>query len=548
MTLLAGLTALIIDPHAGMRANIHGMLAQGGVTRIEYAVSAGNAIRPLRHKHFDLIICEYDLGEGQDGQQLLEDLRHNRLLPSSTVFIMVTAERTHDKVVSAAELALNDYILKPFTADMLLERITRAIEKRNALQPIRQFIDDGNLAGAIEACVLGARQAPRYAQDFLRQQAELHVMLGELTEAEAIYADLFDKRALGWARLGQATALHLQGRFADAESMLQELVTQKPQFLEAYDWLARAQEEQDRVEDAQRTLEAAVTRSPHAVQRLRRLGRIALEAGDVGAAHRTFQQVVNKARYSEFREPEDHVRLVETALEHGETQLVTSIIRDLGKSLAHVPKTALCRALSMAMLHRHNGESDAAVEALQTAVTESREPISLSVDARVLLARNCLQSGLEHGAIEVMTTVIGNTPAGAAMARALRLFHDAGREDLAKRVTRDSKSQVLDLVAAGAEKARLGDYRGAVDLMSEAATRLPENPQVVFNAAVATLKCLDNEGWDDELGERARDYVAAARRLDPRNPRLSLLGSMYRDLLKKYALNRSDRYAVPAGL
>lgn len=547
MHVLSGLTALIIEPHAGMRASIHGMLSQGGLTKIEYAVSSGTAIRPLRHKTFDLVICEYDLGEGQDGQQLLEDLRFNKLLPHSTIFIMVTAERTRDKVVSAAELALNDYILKPFTADTLIDRITRAIERRNALQMIRQLVDDGNLSGAIEACSVGMEQAPRYASDFMRLRAELHMTLGELAEAETLYGELYTRRALAWARLGQAITLHQQGRFAEAEVMLQALVEEKPQFLEAYDWLAKAQEELERVEQAQRTLEAAVARSPHAVQRLRRLGRIALEAGDVQAAHQAFQQVVNRARFSEFREPEDHVHLVETAIVQGEIQLVNSVIRDLSKTLAHAAKTPVCRALSMAMLHHHNGEEQETVDALQTAVVASREPIALSIDARVMLAKKCLQSGLEQGAVEVMTTVAGNTPGGAATARTMRLFHEAGREDLATRVARDSKNHVSDLVSAGAEKARLGDYRGAVDLMSEAATRLPNNPQVVFNAAVAVLKCLDNIGWDDELGNRARDYVTSARRLDPRNPRLSLLGSMYRELLQKYAISRSDRYGSPTG-
>lgn len=539
---LAGLTALIIEPHAGMRAGIHNMLSQGGLTKIDYAVSASTAIRPLRNRTFDLVICEYDLGEGQDGQQLLEDLRHHRLLPPETVFVMVTAERTRDKVVSAAELSLNDYILKPFTAEMLLERLARAIERRNALQAVRQLIEDGNLAGAIEACAAGAEKLPRHAPDFLRVRAELHTTLGELAEAETIYADLYARRALAWARLGQAVTLHRQGRYAEAETMLQALIEDKPQFLEAYDWLARTQEELGRFEQAQRTLQAAVERSPHAVQRLRRLGRVALEAGDADTAHRVFQQVVNRTRFSEFREPEDHVRLVETALGQGEAQLASSLIRDLSKTLAHAARTPVCRALSMAMLHRHEGEQEQAVEALEEAVAACRQPVALSADARMLLARNCLQSGLEQGAVEVMTTVVGNASGTAAAARTLRLFHDAGRQDLITRVKRDSKNQVLDLVASGAEKARLGDYRGAVALMSEAATRLPDNPQVVFNAAVAVLKCLDNQGWDEELGERARDYVSAARRLDPRNPRLSLLGSMYRELLKKYAISRSDRH------
>ncbi len=536
---LEGLTALIIEPHAGMRTSIHNMLSLSGMTKIEYAASSGSAIRPLKSKTFDLVVCEYDLGEGQDGQQLLEDLRHNKLLPPSTVFIMVTAERNHEKVVSAAELALNDYVLKPFTAETLLERIARAIEKRNALTPIHQLIEQGNLGEAIETCLASERTHPRYQADLMRLRAELHMTLGELAEAEAIYAELFAKRSIAWARLGLATTLFMQDRLVEAEGMLQTLVDEKREFLEAYDWLARTQEAMGQMKQAQTTLENAVHCSPYALQRLRRLGRVALETGDTDTAHRVFQQVVSKAKFSEFREPEDHVRLVETSIAKGETQLVASVIRDLAKSLASIRKTPACRALASAMMHKHNGDTELAIEELEAAIAACREPIGLSSDAKMTLAKNCLQSGLEQGAVEVMTTVVGNASTTAAMARAMHVFQEAGREDLAKRVTRESKGQVVDLVSAGAEKARLGDYHGAVALMSEAAERLPENPQVVFNAAVAVLKCLDSLGWDMQLGEQARNFIANARRLDPRNPRLSLLTSMYRDILKKYEIGRA---------
>ncbi len=536
---LAGLTALIIEPHAGMRTSIHNMLSMSGMTRIEYAASSSSAIRPLRHKNFDLVVCEYDLGEGQDGQQLLEDLRYNKLIPPSTVFIMVTAERNHEKVVSAAELMLNDYVLKPFTAEVLLERIAKAIEKRNALAPIHQLIEQGGLSEAIEACMVSERTHARYQAEFMRLRAELHMTLGELDEAETIYSELFAKRSIAWARLGLATTLFMQDRLVEAESMLQTLVDEKRQFLEAYDWLARTQEAMGEMKQAQETLENAVHRSPFALQRLRRLGRVAMETGDTDTAHRVFQQVVNKARFSEFREPEDHVRLVETSLSKGETQLVSTVIRDLAKSLANVRKTPACRALATAMLHKHNGDKEKAIEELEAAIAACRDPIGMSNDTKMTLARNCLQHGLEQGAVEVMTAVVGNASTTAALTRAMHVFKEVGRDDLAKRVARESKSQVVDLVAAGAEKARLGDYHGAVALMSEAAAKLPENPQVVFNAAVAVLKCLESLGWDAQLGEQARDYIANARRLDPRNPRLSLLTSMYRDILKKYEIARA---------
>ncbi|WP_353152257.1 response regulator [Herminiimonas fonticola] len=535
---LAGLTALIIEPHAGMRASIHNMLSLGGVSKIEYANNSGTAIRPLKQKTFDLVICEYDLGEGQqDGQQLLEDLRHNKLIPLSTIFFMATAERTHGKVVSAAELALNDYVLKPFTADTLMERISRAIEKRNVLMPVYRQVELGNLGRAIEICQDGESKKAAYRTDFLRLRAEMHMTLGEVSAAEEIYTELLAKRSIAWAHLGLASTLFMQERYEEAEEKLTALIDDKKEFLEAYDWLAKTQEARGNLTQMQATLESAVARSPYALRRLRKLGKVALQTGDADTAHKVFQQVVNKAKFSEFREPEDHVHLVETSLAKGEVKLVPAIIRDLAKSLAGFKKTAACRAIASALLHRHNGDKGQADEELEVALLACKEPINLSNDTKLTLAKNCLESGMDQGVIDVMTSVVGNAPTAVAVSSAMRLLQEGGREDLVKRVTRASKSQVVDMVAAGAEKARLGDFQGAVVLMSEAAERLPHNPQVVFNAAVAALKCLDNLGWDMQLGEKARSYVAEARQLDPRNPRLSLLSGMYRDILKKYGIN-----------
>src|SRR4051812_3220827 len=218
---LDGLSALIIEPHAGMRASIHNMLNLCGLTKIEHAGSSGAAIKHLGLKSFDLILCEYDLDGGQDGQQLLEDLRHHNLITLSTMFFMVTGEGDYGKVVSAAELAPTDYILKPFTADRLLERIARALERRNAFMPVYQLMEEGSQREAIEACGAGERAHPRYAIDFMRLRAELHMFLGEPDQAEPIYQRLVEARAIAWARLGLAKTLFVRARLDEARGILE---------------------------------------------------------------------------------------------------------------------------------------------------------------------------------------------------------------------------------------------------------------------------------------------------------------------------------------
>jgi DNA-binding NarL/FixJ family response regulator len=534
MNELTGLSALIIEPHAGMRASIHNMLNLCGLTKIDHAGGSNNAIKHLGLKTFDLVLCEYDLDGGQDGQQLLEDLRHHKLITLSTMFFMVTAEGNYSKVVSAAELAPTDYILKPFTADRLLERIGRALEKRNVFMPVYQFMEVGNQRDAIAACIEGMRAHPRYAIDFMRLRAELHMFLGEPGEAEPIYQQLFEAKAIAWARLGLAKTLFMRERYGEAQAILEELVATNKKFVDAYDWLARTHAAAGALDKSQAVLAEAVAVSPHAVRRLRKLGETALETGDTDTAEKVLKQVVSKAKYSEFRDPEDHVRLVQTLVRKGDPVQAAAVIRDLDKSMGGQRNTGACSAIASSMVHEYTGNETRLAESLTAALAACKDASTLSSDTKMELARNCLQNNMEEGAAEVMRDVMRNAPNNAAMAKAMGVFEKAGRADMAQAVAQESRQQVVDLVAAGANKAKKGDYKGAVALMVEAVDKLPDNPQVAFNAAVAVLKCLENMGWEERLGQYALAMIDSVRRLDPVNPKLPALAGLHQQILKKY--------------
>ncbi|MGK5024951.1 response regulator [Janthinobacterium sp. RB2R34] len=528
-----GLSALIIEPHGGMRRSLHSMLNQCGLSRIDDAASSSQAIRMLGNRSYDLILCEYDLEGGQDGQQLLEDLRHHKLIHALTMFFMVTGEGSFAKVVSAVELLPTDYILKPFTADIMLERIARAVDKRTALMPVHELIDVGNERGAIAACGEGASLYPRYATDFLRLRAELHLLLGEAAEAEPIYASLYEAKALGWARLGQAKTHFLQGDYPAAQAMLEALLDSNKRFLDAHDWLARTHQAQGHQQAAQKALADAAALSPHAVRRLRRLGEAALATDDVDMAEKVLKLVVGKAKYSEFRDPEDHVRLVQTLVRKNDPLQAGAVIRELDRTMGGQPNAELCTALCSAMLHGQTGNQVRLQESLDAALAANRHSGGASNAVKTELARYCLAHGREDGAAEVMREVMRNAPDSAAMTRAMAVFEQSGRDELARALARQSRQEVADMVAAGAAKAGQGDFRGAVELMSEAVMRLPDNPQVVFNAAVAVLKCLEHDGWDEHLGQQVLGLIAGVRRLDPRNPKLPVLSGLHQQLLRK---------------
>jgi DNA-binding response OmpR family regulator/Tfp pilus assembly protein PilF len=537
----SNLSVLVIDPNPGMRGSLQNMLNQSSIGKIEFAVSSGTAIKQLAKKSYDIILCEYDLGsgsdDGQDGQQLLEDLRHHKLIGLLTIFIMITSEGVYSKVVSAAELTPTDYILKPFTVDVLSARIARAIERRAAFLPTYQLIGHGNLREAIKLCALAEAAHSRYALDFARLRAELHVSLDELPEAEALYAAILAAKPVGWAGLGLARTLFAQERIDEAEVVVNKLVADHPKLMAAYDLLARCHERKGLPGRAQRILEDAVAISPHMVRRLRRLGEVALDAGDVAAAERSFRQVVAKAKYSEFRDPEDHVNLVKALLKNGDRVQAGGVIRDLEKSLRGNPNTDVCKAISSALLHESAGDTAGAIGELSAAVQAVRASTALSSGLRIGLARSCLANKLDKEASEVMLGVMNDVGSGVSMQQAINVFVKAGRPDLAEGMGVQLKAQAQALLNVAAEKTGMGDFKGAVQTLLEARHMAPGNLPVMIALVKGILRQLNELGWDHPLGEQCAGVMETIRKLDTAHPMLVQLSDEYLAAKRKYGIS-----------
>ena len=533
------LSVLIIDPNPSMRGNLHNMLTQASITKVEYAVNSASAIKLLAKKPFDIILCEYDLGsgtDGQDGQQLLEDLRHHKLIGLWTIFIMLTSEAVHSKVVSAAELSPSDYILKPFTVDVLSGRIARAIERRAIFLPTYELLEKGKLREAVASCSAAELRHPRLAADFARLRAELHLELGEWREAETIYTHMLQARPMAWVQLGLARTLFEQQRHEEVAQSLSELLEQYPRFMAAYDLLAQNHEAMGQQLQAKKILEDAVAISPHMVRRLRRLGGMAFDAGDIGAAERAYKQVVTKAKYSEFRDPEDHVNLVRTLVKKGDAPQASGVLRDMERSLRSGPNVEACRAISAAMLHEMTGNDIAAASELQQAAAAVQGAHGLSTQLKVGLVQSCLKNNLDDAASDLMMKLVNEADSEVTMEQAVDVFEKAGRHDLAQGLGQQLKNQVQELLQEAAGMTESGEFKGAVFMLRQALRRTPDNLPVLFASSEAVLRQLNMLGWEATLAEQLQNHLHTIRKIAPKHPKLESLRTQYEATQHKYGI------------
>jgi two-component system chemotaxis response regulator CheY len=112
---------LVVDDYATMRRIVRNLLTQIGYTDIEEAGDGGSALQKLRESKFGLVISDWNM-EPMTGLQLLKEIRADNKL-NGTPFIMVTAESKTENVVAAKEAGVNNYIVKPFNADTLKQKI-----------------------------------------------------------------------------------------------------------------------------------------------------------------------------------------------------------------------------------------------------------------------------------------------------------------------------------------------------------------------------------------------------------------------------------------
>jgi two-component system, chemotaxis family, chemotaxis protein CheY len=116
---------LVVDDYKTMVRIVRNLLHQLGFENIDEANDGASALAKLRARRFGLVISDWAM-EPMNGLELLQQVRADPDL-KTLPFIMITAENRKDRVAKAEQAGANGYIVKPFTAETLNDRIARAM-------------------------------------------------------------------------------------------------------------------------------------------------------------------------------------------------------------------------------------------------------------------------------------------------------------------------------------------------------------------------------------------------------------------------------------
>ncbi|MBU2829192.1 chemotaxis protein CheY [Acidithiobacillus ferriphilus] len=123
---------LVVDDFATMRRVVKGQLRELGIENMDEAEDGVDALVALRKGGFGFVITDWNMPNMQ-GIDLLRAIRSDPLLHHLPV-LMVTAENKKENIIEAAQAGVNGYIVKPFTADVLKEKLEAIFKRLEAVR------------------------------------------------------------------------------------------------------------------------------------------------------------------------------------------------------------------------------------------------------------------------------------------------------------------------------------------------------------------------------------------------------------------------------
>ena len=501
------LNYLVIDDFENFRLSIRQMLRSCGADSIELVSNASQAIQHCTYNHVDVVLCDFNLGEGKNGQHILEDLRYKKLLKRSSLFLMVTAETSKEMVMGAREYQPDAYLTKPINRAVLEKRLSALISQRNTLMPINREIDRENYPEAISLCLQMLPRQPRYKTWLMKTLGDLYFQLGDLAHALKIYDDVLAQRELSWARLGRCKVLLANRSFDQAVDGLREVIANHPDYMEAYDLLAEGFERQGRPTQAQQVLEKAIEHSPNALLRQKHLAQLAGSNQDLETSSEAWQRTVELGTHSIHDNSEHYLALGQALSDLSEGNLeeegkekareALTVLKKMEKRFEAEEGISLRSQIVQCRVYAGQGQDKEATKILERIRPELDNAAALDAATGLDYAKTLFRLGHESDAkalLREMSERFSNEP------DILQKIESLLDEPVGFR----QKIKARTLNRDGIKAFEAGNLQEAVEIFSKALEIVPDHAALNLNLVQVLMKENDNSPGNAELLKRCQ--------------------------------------------
>ncbi len=526
---------LVVDDFSQMRNTCRRMLAEFDPEQVDDCGNGDDAISKMRRKKYDIVLCDYNLGEGKDGQQVLEEARHEGILDFASIFMMITGENTKAMVMAAVEYEPDDYLTKPFTKDVLIRRLQRLIYRKQGLHLVGQALNEKDFNKALAYCDTLIEQHPKNTVSLLKVKGSILYKAEEFKAAETLYLHILDQYDLPWAHMGLGKVRFDTESYESAKEIFSNIIKNSPNQMEAYDWLARTLAALGETRQAQEILQKASELSPQVLSRRQHLADLALINGDTEAAERASKAAVKLSKGSIFKRPDDFTNLAKILVEQNHDQKAMQFLKQ-GRDTFHENSDAMSRlAVSESQVHHAVNREAQAQESLKNAMHMiKKHEGEISAETSLEIAEACFNYGDPNEGMDIMLEVIENNHENQAfISRARDAFEVAGLGEEGEKMMQKSITRVANINNEGAKLANEGKLDQAIELFGNAAKKLPANKVVNLNAAQALILDIQQNGCNEEHLKQCIKYLDKVKKLDAADKRYRRLLNQFQALEKK---------------
>lgn len=527
----AGKAYLVVDDYAGVRQLLRDCLRSVGAVHIDQADCAADALARLAERHYDVVLCDYHLGDGRNGQQVLEEARVRSLVLPSCVWLMVSAEKSVESVIGAAEHQPDGYLVKPITEAMVVSRLGRVWHRKQVFREIDRACADQDYLLAASLCERQLADNPVHAIDLLRMKAQLCERSGDLEGAQRAYESVLAQRDYQWALAGIARLRMAAGEYAAARDMLRAVIEENRYYVDAYDQLAAACQQLGLAQEACEVLDRAVRLSPHSVQRQRSLGDACLQVGELQQAEKAYRRSIALSRSSVTRSGDAYLGLARVCGLKNDTKEALELLATVQ---AEFPDEAMALRAKLAegLVYHESGDYRRARKAGDAlAAMLAATPVRPAPRECLDMARLMFVVGVKEAPAELLGYLARNNHDDASLIdEAHALFEMARMGERGTQILQGARQEAIDLMNRGVLLWKDGETDAALAWMRQARARLPDNVRVLVNSAQILLAVLQQDGYHAKLAAEARAVLAHVERVAPGQPRCAQLIDQLRQL------------------
>lgn len=417
MTPLRGKTALVVDSALATRRALQEQLSQLGAKSVIFASSVSEVEQHLSSREFALIVCEYQLEGDRNGQQLLEDLRVNNKLAWSTAFMMVTGERSYGNVVAVAEFEPDDYLIKPFTASTLSDRVVRIFNRKIRLADAYRAMYEERFQEVHDICEDLEFKFPQYLNELERMRIESFYRLAEYEKTEQELLAKLEKAPKPWMQLLLAKVSLERKQFEQASELLSDVVKTNPEYLAAGDLFADVLWEQNRPADALDVLEKMGAKALSSTTRLRKLADLAVRIGDNTRSKNYLSKVIDRSRNTSLSQIHDYLQLSKIYVKEGRHEEAEKLTAKM-RSTVNSAELDLARAMMAIQKDIADGQGMKASDKLFSFFENNAEVVpTLEPETLTSLLELCFAVNMDNKGYELASHITKHKPSKAMLDR-----------------------------------------------------------------------------------------------------------------------------------